>query len=58
MEWKGWVGPQKAGLQQGWLELSPPLFLSAIRETLAIHFWFTVGLASTKALPIVVYTLV
>lgn len=27
-EWKGWAGPQKAGLQPGWLELPPSLPLS------------------------------
>lgn len=57
MEWKDWAGPQKAGLQPGWLELPPPLSLS-VRESLSIIFCFSVGLPLTDARPIVIYTLV
>lgn len=55
--WKGWAGPQKAGLQLGWLELPPSLFLS-VRESPFILSCFPVGLLLTNVLPTVIYTLV
>lgn len=55
-EGEGWARPLKAGLPQGEPELSP--FLSVIRHSLSIRFWFPVGLASAKALLVVIYTLV
>ena len=58
VEGKGLAGPQEAELQQGWLELPPPHFLLALRGSLSIHFQFLVGVASTKALPVVIYTIV
>ena len=56
-EWKGWAGPQKAGLQPGWLKLPPSLFL-LVKESLSILFCLPVGLLLTNVLPIVIYTLV
>lgn len=58
-EGKGLAGPQEAELQQqSWLEPPLPHFLLALRESLSIRFQFLVGMASTKALPVVIYTVV